>query len=98
MVPKSKPPRRSESTDLGAVPEMAARNHPVARATSEKSMRNTTNRQVAKLPPEEPDAGKLHVRVCEGASGQPLALLGVRAYVQNRIDGDKAAVGDRGRF
>ena len=55
---------------------MAARNHPVARATSEKSMRNTTNRQVAKLPPEEPDAGKLHVRVCEGASGQPLALLG----------------------
>jgi len=37
---------------------------------------STTNRQVANLPPEEPDAGNLHVRVCEGASGQPLALLG----------------------
>jgi hypothetical protein len=36
----------------------------------------STNRKVANLPPEEPDAGNLHVRVCEGASGQPLALLG----------------------
>lgn len=27
--------------------------------------------------PEEPNAVVTHVRVCEGASGQPLALLGV---------------------
>ena len=32
--------------------------------------------RVAKPPPEEPDAVVPHVRVCEGASGQPLALLG----------------------
>jgi hypothetical protein len=54
---------------------MAERNHVVARATSPKSLSTTTN-HVANLPPEEPDAGNLHVRVCEGASGQPLALLG----------------------
>ena len=54
---------------------MAERNHVVARATSSESL-STTTHHVAKLPPEEPDAGNLHVRVCEGASGQPLALLG----------------------
>ena len=54
---------------------MAERNHVVARATSPKSLSTTINR-VANFPPEEPDAGNLHVRVCEGASGQPLALLG----------------------
>jgi hypothetical protein len=54
---------------------MAERNHVVARATSPKSL-STTTHHVANLPPEEPDAGNLHVRVCEGASGQPLALLG----------------------
>ena len=32
---------------------------------------------LASLPPEEPDAGNLHVRVCEGASGQPPSILGV---------------------
>jgi hypothetical protein len=48
----------------------------VARATNPESITTTTD-YLAKLPPEEPDAGNLHVRVCEGASGQPLALLGV---------------------
>jgi hypothetical protein len=53
---------------------------------------STTNRQVAKLPPEEPDAGKLHVRVCEGASGQPLALLG------GDMKADKHSVPERSKW
>jgi len=59
----------------------------MARATNPKSIQATTNR-VANLPPEEPDAGNLHVRVCEGASGQPLALLGaVVSNQSNKTDG-----------
>ena len=46
---------------------------PLARA---KNPITITHLSVANLPPEEPDAVVPHVRVCEGASGQPLALLG----------------------
>lgn len=46
---------------------------PLARA---KNPIEITHLSVANLPPEEPDAVVPHVRVCEGASGQPLALLG----------------------
>ena len=38
----------------------------------------------ASLPPEEPDAGNLHVRVCERARGQPLALLGGSTWASPR--------------
>ena len=49
---------------------------PLARA---KNPIEITHLSVANLPPEEPDAVVPHVRVCEGASGQPLALLGENA-------------------
>jgi hypothetical protein len=103
MVPMAQPPRRGKSPDLGAVRPMAERNHVVARATSPKSL-STTTHHVANLPPEEPDPGNLHVRVREGASEQPLALLGVSRPISNGAalsvagtwtpSGDNSYIGD----
>ncbi len=72
MVQVAQPARRPKAADVGDVCGVVKRSLPLARPEN----RNTITQSVANPPPEEPDAAVPHVRVSEGASGQPLALLG----------------------